>query len=59
MSVIMELLKRFDLSFVISDYILGFFSAGRRMQSDDHELFSLVPWRGMFRVSCHDPTVIY
>ena len=39
MSVIMELLKRFNLGFAISDYISGFLSAGRGMQSDDHESF--------------------
>ena len=55
--VIIELLKRSNLSFATSDYISGL-SAGRGMQSDDHESFPFVPWRGMFRVSCHDPTMI-
>ena len=41
MSVIMELLKRFDLGFATSDYISGLLLAGRGMQSDDYELFSL------------------
>ena len=53
MSVIMELLWRFDLGFETSDYISGKLLAGRGMQSDGYKLFSLAPWRGMLRGSCH------
>ena len=53
MSVIMELLWRFDLGFETSDYISGKLLAGRGMQSHDYKLFSFAPWRGMLRGSCH------
>ena len=44
MSVIMELLLRFDLGFETSDYISGKLLAGRGMQSHDYKLFSFAPW---------------
>ena len=53
MSVIMELLWRFDLGFETSDYISGKLLAGRGMQSHDYKLFSFAPWWGMLRGSCH------
>ena len=49
----MELLWRFDLGFETSDYISGKLLAGRGMQSHGYKLFSLAPWRGMLRGSCH------
>ena len=53
MTVIMKLLWRFYLGFETSDYISGKLLAGRGMQRDDYKLFSLAPWRGMLRGSCH------
>ena len=46
MSVIMELLRRFDLGFETSDFISGKLLTG-------YKPFSLAPWRGMLRGSCH------